>query len=196
MNLKFEKYPDGLVPAIVQDAKTSAVLMLGYMNREAFEQTQSSGNVTFFSRSRQELWVKGETSGNYLRLVSMTEDCDSDAVLILANPIGPTCHTGATTCFGEPDIDALAELESVIADRRTNPTVDSYVSKLFSKGLNKIAQKVGEEAVEVVIAAKDDDIDDFKNEAADLLFHYLILLNAKGLSLTDVRMELALRMNR
>ncbi len=186
MNLEFEKYPDGLVPAIVQDAKTSAVLMLGYINRDAFEKTQDTGDVTFFSRSRQELWVKGETSGNYLKLVSMREDCDSDALLVLANPVGPTCHTGATTCFGEPEIDTLADLESVIADRRENPTIDSYVSKLFAKGINKIAQKVGEEAVEVVIAAKDDDIDAFKNEAADLLFHYLILLNAKGITLSDV----------
>lgn len=186
MNLNYEKYADGLIPAIVQDAKTRDVLMLGYMNREAFEKTQSTANVTFFSRSRQKLWVKGETSGNYLKLVSMREDCDSDALLVLANPVGPTCHTGATTCFGEPEIETLVELERVIADRRTNPTDDSYVSKLIAKGINKIAQKVGEEAVEVVIAAKDDDIDDFKNEAADLLFHYLILLNAKGVSLGDV----------
>lgn len=186
MNLKFEKYADGLVPAIVQDAKTRTVLMLGYMNREAFEATTRTGNVTFFSRSRQALWVKGETSGNYLKLVSVIEDCDSDAVLVLANPTGPTCHSGATTCFGEMEMDTLAHLESVIADRRTNPTEGSYVSKLFAKGINKIAQKVGEEAVEVVIAAKDNDIEDFKNEAADLLFHYLILLNAKGVSLGDV----------
>lgn len=186
MSLKFEKYSDGLVPAIVQDAETRAVLMLGYMNREAFELTTNTGNVTFFSRSRNELWVKGETSGNHLMLVSMTEDCDSDALLVIANPTGPTCHTGTTTCFGEPEIDTLTELESVIADRRANPTVDSYVSKLFVKGINKIAQKVGEEAVEVVIAAKDDDLEDFKNEAADLLFHFLILLNAKGVSLGDV----------
>ncbi len=186
MNLKFEKYADGLVPAIVQDAKTRTVLMLGYMNREAFEATTRTGNVTFFSRSRQALWVKGETSGNYLKLVSVIEDCDSDAVLVLANPTGPTCHSGATTCFGEMEMDTLAHLESVIADRRTNPTEGSYVSKLFAKGINKIAQKVGEEAVEVVIAAKDNDIEDFKNEAADLLFHYLILLNVKGVSLGDV----------
>lgn len=186
MNLKSEKYADGLVPAIVQDAKTRTVLMLGYMNREAFESTTRTGNVTFFSRSRQALWVKGETSGNYLKLVSVIEDCDSDAVLVLANPTGPTCHSGATTCFGEMEMDTLAQLESVIADRRANPIEDSYVSKLFAKGINKIAQKVGEEAVEVVIAAKDNDIEDFKNEAADLLFHYLILLNAKGVSLDDV----------
>ncbi len=186
MNLKFEKFTDGLVPAIVQDAKTRAVLMLGYMNHEAFEQSQITGNVTFFSRSRQELWVKGETSGNFLKLVSMNEDCDSDTVLVLANPTGPTCHTGETTCFGEPEIDSLMALERVIADRRAKPTEDSYVSKLFTKGMNKIAQKVGEEAVEVVIAAKDDDIEDFKNEAADLLFHYLVLLNAKGVSLGEV----------
>ncbi len=186
MNLNYEKYADGLIPAIVQDAKTRDVLMLGYMNREAFEKTQSTANVTFFSRSRQKLWVKGETSGNYLKLVSMREDCDSDALLVLANPVGPTCHTGATTCFGEPEIGTLVELEGVIADRRSKPTEDSYVSTLFAKGINKIAQKVGEEAVEVVIASKDDDIEAFKNEAADLLFHYLILLNAKGVSLGDV----------
>lgn len=186
MNLNYEKYADGLIPAIVQDAKTRDVLMLGYMNREAFEKTQSTANVTFFSRSRQKLWVKGETSGNYLKLVSMRKDCDSDALLVLANPVGPTCHTGATTCFGEPEIGTLVELEGVIADRRSKPTEDSYVSTLFAKGINKIAQKVGEEAVEVVIASKDDDIEAFKNEAADLLFHYLILLNAKGVSLGDV----------
>lgn len=193
MNLKFEKYSDGLIPAIVQDAKTSAVLMLGYMSREALETTTRTGNVTFFSRTRQELWVKGETSGNFLRLVSMTEDCDSDAVLVFANPTGPTCHTGATTCFGEPEINTLTELESVIADRRANPTASSYVSNLFAKGINKIAQKVGEEAVEVVIAAKDDDVEAFTSEAADLLFHYLILLNAKGVNLGDVTEELLRR---
>jgi phosphoribosyl-AMP cyclohydrolase / phosphoribosyl-ATP pyrophosphohydrolase len=190
MNLDFEKYADGLVPAIVQDADSRAVLMLGYMNREATALTEQTGNVTFFSRSRQEIWVKGETSGNYLRLVSMIADCDSDAVLVLARPAGPTCHTGTTTCFGEPEIDTIAELESIIADRRANPAETSYVSSLFAKGINKIAQKVGEEAVETVIAAKDDDLSLFKAEAADLFFHYLILLNAKGVSLADIKDEL------
>lgn len=190
MNLDFAKLPGGLVPAIVQDADTRAVLMLGYMNREAVELTQRTGSVTFFSRSRQDLWVKGETSGNYLTLVSMTADCDSDAILISARPTGPTCHTGTTSCFGEPSNDIIAELESVIADRRENPAENSYVSSLFAKGINKIAQKVGEEAVETVIAAKDDDPDSFRAEAADLFFHYLILLNAKGLSLSDVTKEL------
>ena len=194
MNLNFEKYADGLIPAIVQDARTRAVLMLGYMNRAALEATTRTGIVTFFSRSRQELWVKGETSGNFLKLVSMSEDCDSDAVLVLANPTGPSCHTGATTCFGEPENDTLAALENVIEDRRAKPTEDSYVSKLFAKGINKIAQKVGEEAVETVIAAKDDDNIAFVNESADLLFHHLILLNAKGTSLKDVLTVLENRM--
>lgn len=193
MNLDFEKFPDGLVPAIVQDADTRAVLMLAYMNREAAALTEESGNVTFYSRSRQEIWVKGETSGNYLRLVSMTADCDNDAVLVSARPVGPTCHTGSTTCFGEPEEDVIAELEDVIADRRANPAESSYVSSLFAKGINKIAQKVGEEAVETVIAAKDDDLSLFKAEAADLLFHYLILLNAKGVRLSDIADELKSR---
>ena len=193
MNLDFEKYADGLVPAIVQDADSLAVLMLGYMNRDALSLTEQTGHVTFYSRSRQAIWVKGETSGNYLRLVLMKEDCDSDALLVLARPAGPVCHTGSTTCFGEPELGIIAELEHVIAERRQNPAEGSYISSLFKKGINKIAQKVGEEAVETVIAAKDDDIEAFKGEAADLLFHYLILLNAKGVSFADVAGELETR---
>ena len=188
MNIEFAKYADGLVPAIVQDPTTGAVLMLGFMNAEAIEQTEATGRVTFFSRSKQRLWTKAETSGNFLDLVSIMPDCDNDTLLIKAHPRGPVCHTGAQTCFGDPDISLafLDDLEAVIANRKTKPVEGSYVSKLFSKGLNKIAQKVGEEAVETVIAAKDDDIDAFKNEAADLLFHYLILLQAKGVGLGDI----------
>ena len=189
MNIDFSKYADGLVPAIVQDAATRNVLMLGFMNAEAIELTESTGRVTFFSRSKQRLWTKGETSGNFLNVVSITPDCDNDTLLIKAKPNGPVCHTGSQTCFGETEDSELAfliDLERVIENRRSNPTADSYVAKLFSKGLNKIAQKVGEEAVETVIAAKDDDLHDFKNEAADLLFHYLVLLNAKGTRLNDI----------
>lgn len=193
MNVDFEKFADGLVPAIVQDADSLAVLMLAYMNREALELTEQTGRVTFYSRSRQAIWVKGETSGNYLRLVATKADCDSDALLVLARPAGPVCHTGSTTCFGAPELGIIAELERVIADRRKNPAEGSHISSLFKKGINKIAQKVGEEAVETVIAAKDDDIEAFKGEAADLLFHYLILLNAKGVSLADVAGELETR---
>lgn len=189
MTLDFGKYADGLMPAIVQDAATGRVLMLGYMNAEAAEASRVSGRVTFFSRSRQKLWTKGETSGNFLAIVSIASDCDTDAILIKANPQGPVCHTGADTCFGEinrSNASFLNELESIIDDRRSNPLDGSYVSKLFNEGINRIAQKVGEEAFETVIAAKDDDSDAFKNEAADLLFHYLVLLNAKGVKLDDV----------
>ncbi|MDI1240886.1 MAG: bifunctional phosphoribosyl-AMP cyclohydrolase/phosphoribosyl-ATP diphosphatase HisIE [bacterium] len=188
MNIDFAKYADGLVPAIVQDAATGDVLMLAFMDAAALEQTDASGRVTFFSRSKQRLWTKGETSGNFLEVVSIRPDCDNDTLLIKAHPSGPVCHTGAETCFGEREasITFLAELESIIASRRSQPVDGSYVAKLFSKGINKIAQKVGEEAVETVIAAKDDDIDAFKNEAADLLFHYLILLQEKGLRLAEV----------
>lgn len=193
MNLDFEKYADGLVPAIVQDADTLTVLMLGYMDREAAVLTEDTGNVTFFSRSRQAIWVKGETSGNRLTLVSMTADCDRDALLILARPTGPTCHTGSTSCFGEPAKGFIAELEGVIADRRADPAEGSYVSTLFAQGINRIAQKVGEEAIETVIAAKDDDLAAFKAEAADLLFHYLVLLNAKDVSFSEIAGELNAR---
>lgn len=194
MNVDFSKYADGLAPAIVQDAATNRVLMLGFMNAEALEATRTSGRVTFHSRSKGRLWTKGETSGNFLEVVSVTPDCDADTLLIKATPAGPACHTGADTCFGESNRpDMIAELESVIADRRANPGEHSHVSSLFAKGLNKIAQKVGEEAVETVIAAKDDDLAAFKGEAADLLFHYLVLLQAKGLRLHDVLEVLASR---
>lgn len=187
MSIDFGKYADGLVPAIVQDAATGRVLMLGFMNAEALEETKRTSRVTFFSRAKRRLWTKGETSGNFLEVVSVAPDCDADSMLIKAKPAGPVCHTGADTCFGESNRpDLIAELEAVIAERREKPSDDSHVSRLFAKGLNKIAQKVGEEAVEVVIAAKDDDLDDFKGEAADLLFHFLVLLQAKGLQLQDV----------
>jgi len=188
MNIDFSKYADGLVPAIVQDVSTGSVLMLGFMNSEALDVTESSGRVTFFSRSKQRLWTKGETSGNFLEVVSITPDCDNDTLLIQAHPAGPVCHTGTDTCFGDnkTSLSFLIELESVIASRAAAPVEGSYVSKLFSKGLNKIAQKVGEEAVETVIAAKDDDIDAFNNEAADLLFHLLVLMRAKGIGLGDI----------
>ncbi len=189
MKLDFEKYSDGLVPAIVQDSETGTVLMLGFMNEEAVEKTNQTGRVMFYSRSRQTLWTKGETSGNFLDLISITADCDNDTLLIKAKPSGPVCHTGASTCFGDTNqnsVDLLAELEAVIDERRRERPEDSYVAKLFEKGINKIAQKVGEEAVELVIEAKDDDPDKFRSEAADLLFHYLILLRAKGVSIRDV----------
>ena len=188
MKLDFEKYADGLVPAIVQDAETSKVLMLGFMNAESFEQTEVSGRVAFFSRSRQMLWTKGETSGNFLEVKQILIDCDDDTILIRAKPAGAVCHTGAETCFGEKNESEnfLFELEKIITERKTNPSENSYTSKLFHTGINKIAQKVGEEAVELVIEAKDDDAELFKNEAADLLFHLLILLREKNVSLRDV----------
>lgn len=191
MNLKYEKYADGLIPAIVQDADTRVVLMLGFMNEEAVRRTHETGRVTFYSRSRNELWTKGETSGNYLDVVSITADCDEDTLLITARPAGPVCHTGAATCFGEGNTthnaaDLLKELEDVIESRRNEQTEGSYVASLFEKGINKIAQKVGEEAVELVIEAMDDDVEAFKGEAADLLFHCLVLLRAKDVSINDV----------
>mgnify|MGYP001815355610 FL=1 len=188
MTLTFDE-KTGLIPAIVQDSNTGKVLMLGYMNREALETTRKIGRVTFFSRSKQRLWTKGEESGNFLELVSISEDCDQDALLVKAIPHGPTCHKGTDTCWGEENTDQfgfLTALESVIRDRRKNAPENSYVSSLFSKGINKIAQKVGEEAVELVIESKDDSQELFLNESADLLFHYLILLQAKGYTLSDV----------
>ncbi len=186
--MDFEKYADGLVPAIVQDAQTQKVLMLGFMNAEAFEKTRNDGKVTFFSRSRQMLWTKGETSGNFLYVEEILLDCDNDTILIKANPVGAVCHTGADTCFEEKNEaeNFLFKLEKIILDRKNNPSENSYTSKLFAKGINKIAQKVGEEAVELVIEAKDDDDELFKNEAADLLYHFLVLLAAKDVSLPDV----------
>jgi len=188
MDIDFKKSPDGLVPAIIQDAATLKVLMLGYMNQEALDKTLQEKKVTFFSRSKQRLWTKGEESGNFLLLQDVKIDCDNDTLLIKANPVGPVCHTGADTCWNEQNVsnDFLAKLESVITDRKNNPSEKSYTASLFAKGINKIAQKVGEEAVEVVIEAKDNNEELFLNEAADLLFHYLVLLNAKGYRLSNV----------
>jgi phosphoribosyl-ATP pyrophosphohydrolase/phosphoribosyl-AMP cyclohydrolase len=189
MNVDFGKYGDGLVPAIIQDAITQKVLMLGFMNQEALDKTEKEGKVTFFSRSKGRLWTKGEESGNYLLLKSLALDCDRDTLLIKAEPLGPVCHTGAETCWDEKNHneDFLTCLEEIIQQRREQADPSgSYVASLFHKGINKIAQKVGEEAVELVIEAKDHDEDLFLNEAADLLFHYLILLNAKGYNLQDV----------
>lgn len=186
--IDFQKSADGLVPAIIQDAATHKVLMLGYMNQESLDKTLQEGKVTFFSRSKQRLWTKGEESGNFLTLVDLRVDCDNDTLLIKVNPVGVVCHTGADTCWDEKNIsnDFLSRLETVINDRKNNPSDSSYTSKLFAKGINKIAQKVGEEAVEVVIEAKDDSEELFLNESADLLFHYLVLLSAKGYQLSDV----------
>ena len=188
MKPHFTKSPDGLIPVIIQDSITNIVLMLGYMNQEAFDKTQQEKRVTFFSRSKNRLWTKGEESGNFLNVNSLLLDCDNDTILIKANPAGPTCHTGADTCFNEVNASAnfLTELETIIRDRKNNPTDTSYVTSLFNKGINKIAQKVGEEAVELVIEAKDNNDDLFKEEAADLLFHYLILLQAKNYTLNDI----------
>ena len=177
----------GLVPAIVQHCATGEVLMLGYMNEEALEKTKAEGRVTFFSRSQNRLWTKGETSGNYLIVNEIREDCDNDTLLIKALPQGPTCHTGATTCFSEETPKGfIYELEKVIEQRIEAKTEGSYTSRLFNSGVNKVAQKVGEEAVELVIEAKDNNIDLFKNEAADLLYHFLILLKTKALKLEDI----------
>ncbi len=188
MNIDFAKYNDRLVPAIVQDNETNKVLMLGFMNEEALSKTQQTGKVTFYSRTKKRLWTKGEESGNFLILKECLLDCDNDTILIKADPVGPVCHTGADTCFNEinkPD-NFLTYLEGVIEQRKSLAPDQSYVSSLFKKGLNKIAQKVGEEAVEVVIEAKDNNDELFLNESADLLFHYLILLNVKGYKLQDV----------
>lgn len=186
--LDFEKYPGGLLPVIIQDNVTAKVLMLGFMNREALYKTRETKLVTFYSRSKMRLWTKGETSKNYLHLVDLKIDCDKDTILIKAKPGGPVCHTGADTCFSEKNIDGnfLTKLEMIIHDRKQNPVSQSYTSQLFKKGINAMAQKVGEEAVELIIEAKDDDSIKFTNEAADLLFHYLVLLNAKGHTLNEV----------
>ncbi|OHT44135.1 bifunctional phosphoribosyl-AMP cyclohydrolase/phosphoribosyl-ATP diphosphatase [Flavobacterium tructae] len=184
------KSAHGLIPAIIQDAETKNVLMLGYMNEESLQKTIETQKVTFFSRSKQRLWTKGEESGNFLNLVSIKNDCDGDTLLIQAIPVGPTCHTGADTCWQEENKENygfISTLENTIKTRRENADSEkSYVASLFEKGINKIAQKVGEEAVEVVIEAKDDNDDLFLSESADLLFHYLILLQAKGYQLNDV----------
>lgn len=189
VTIDFEKSPDGLVPAVVQDAQTGKVLMLGYMNRDAYDKTSTEHVVTFFSRSKQRLWTKGETSGNVLHVHDILVDCDGDTLLVKAHPAGPTCHTGADTCFGEVNrgkAQFLNYLQGVIHDRKVNPSEQSYTTKLFSRGVNKIAQKVGEEAVELVIEAKDDNDELFKGEAADLLFHFLVLLEQKNVSLDDI----------
>ena len=197
MNIDFSKYADGLVPAIVQDQQTGKVLMLGFMNQEAVDATISQQKVTFFSRTKNRLWTKGEESGHFLNLVNMQLDCDQDTLLIQANPNGPVCHKGTDTCWGEENkkssVDFLQELEAVIANRKNAAPESSYVASLFQKGINKIAQKVGEEAVETVIEAKDQNDELFIGEAADLLFHYLILLQAKGFTLSDITKELQKR---
>ena len=188
MNIDFNKM-NGLVPAIVQDAISGKVLMQGYMNEAALAKTKETGKVTFYSRSKERLWTKGETSGNFMELVSMAGDCDGDSILIQANPLGPVCHTGSDTCFDEVNSSKtgfIDQLRSIIKDRKNNPSDQSYTASLFAKGINKIAQKVGEEAVEIVIEAKDDNKDLFLGEAADLMFHYLILLEAKGYELDEV----------
>jgi len=188
MDYKFDAA--GLIPAIIQDATTKTVLMLGYMNEEAIEKTKSTGLVTFYSRSKERLWTKGEESKNYLKLISISNDCDSDSLLIRAIPEGPTCHTGADTCWNEtnePDaVLFIRQLSDIIEDRKNNPNEESYTAKLMSKGINKVAQKVGEEAVELVIEAKDDNDDLFLGEAADLMYHYLVLLSAKDKSIDEV----------
>lgn len=197
MTINFSKYSDGLAPCIVQDNETKMVLMLGFMNAEAFTKTQTEGIITFYSRTKNRLWTKGETSGHYLLVKEIKTDCDNDTILIKATPQGPVCHTGADTCFNEineklitvkgpVEFSFLTELESVITDRINHPDEKSYTASLFTKGINKIAQKVGEEAVELVIEAKDNNDELFLNEGADLLFHYLILLQAKGFKLQDV----------
>lgn len=177
-----------MVPVIVQDAETQKVLMLGYMNRQAFEKTRDTNLVTFYSRSRQTLWTKGETSGNFLRVREISVDCDEDTILIKANPVGAVCHTGADTCFNETNEaeNFLFALEKVIRERKLEPREDSYTSRLFAKGLNKIAQKVGEEAVELIIEAKDGDDELFKNEAADLFYHLLVLFAEKNVDLKEI----------
>ena len=196
MNINFTKYADGLVPAIVQDAATKTVLMLGFMNQAAVDATLASGKVTFYSRSKNRLWTKGEESGNFLNYISMKEDCDQDSLLIQAIPEGPVCHMGTDTCWGEDNNTSIAflnKLEKIIAERKNADPSSSYVASLFAKGINKIAQKVGEEAVELVIEAKDNNEQLFLDESADLLFHYLILLQSKGYQLDDVVKVLAQR---
>ena len=188
MNLDFNKNKDGLVPAIIQDDLTFKVLMLGYLNKESLSLTLSTDVVHFYSRTKQRIWKKGEESGNELKVVSLKEDCDNDTLLIKVNPVGPVCHKGDDTCFEDSNMsdDFIITLENIIQDRKNNPSDSSYVSSLFKKGTNKIAQKVGEEAVELVIEAKDDNDDLFLNESADLMFHYLILLQEKGFKMKDV----------
>jgi phosphoribosyl-AMP cyclohydrolase / phosphoribosyl-ATP pyrophosphohydrolase len=178
---------DGLVPCVIQDASTNRVLMVGFMNEEAYQKTIAEKRVTFYSRTKKRLWTKGETTGHFLNLVDVLIDCDQDTLLIKANPVGPTCHTGADTCFNEDNKQwTLEALERLIQDRKANPKKGSYTNTLLDSGINKVAQKVGEEAVELIIEAKDDNKDLFLGEAADLMYHYLVLLTAKGYSLQDV----------
>jgi phosphoribosyl-AMP cyclohydrolase / phosphoribosyl-ATP pyrophosphohydrolase len=190
MNIDFSKSAHGLIPAIIQDSETKSVLMLGYMNAESYQKTLDTRKVTFYSRSKERLWTKGEESGNFLNLVDIKNDCDGDTLLIQVKPDGPTCHTGADNCWQETNNQQygfISKLEETIKSRREDAdSQKSYVASLFEKGINKIAQKVGEEAVEVVIEAKDNNDDLFLDESADLLFHYLILLQAKGFQLNDV----------
>ena len=187
MNPNFSKYADGLMPVIVQDNKTNIVLMLGFMNDEALNKTRDENKVTFYSRSKKRLWTKGETSNNFLFVKNILLDCDADTILIKAEPKGPVCHTGADTCFNEINPSfSIQKLEETIAERKNIPSDTSYTSSLFAKGINKVAQKLGEEAVELVIESKDNDDEKFLNEAADLLFHYLILLQAKNFKLENV----------
>lgn len=186
MNIDFNK-ANGLVPVIIQDSDTLQVLMLGYMNEEAFLKSEKEGKVTFFSRSKNRLWTKGETSGNFLYIEEILTDCDNDSILIKVKPAGPVCHTGSTACFGEETSKGfIYKLEQIISQRIENNTSESYTNKIYKMGINKVAQKVGEEAVELIIEAKDNNIDLFKNEAADLLYHLLILLKTKGIVLENV----------
>ena len=186
MNIDFTK-GNGLIPVVIQDNSTLQVLMVGYMNEEAFDKTEKEKRVTFFSRSKNRLWTKGETSGNFLYVEEILSDCDNDSILIKVKPAGPVCHTGSAACFGQETAKGfIYELEQVIYQRIENDANDSYTNKLYKKGINKVAQKVGEEAIELIIEAKDNNIDLFKNEAADLLYHLLILLKAKGISLQSI----------
>ena len=196
MELNFSKNKDGLIPVIIQDSISKTVLMLGYMNDEAIRKTKKTGNVTFYSRTKKRLWTKGEESGNFLRLVNMKVDCDNDTILIYVKPGGPTCHLGTDSCWGEKNLSKfgyLSQLEEIIAERKKDDKKNSYVASLFREGINKIAQKVGEEATETIIEAKDENKQLFLNESADLLFHYLILLQAKGFRLSDVEKVLLTR---
>lgn len=193
-DFKLDKCADGLLPVIVQDDVTLRVLMLGYMNREAFERTQAQGRVTFFSRTRNTLWTKGETSGNYLLVKDMYVDCDGDTLLIKATPIGPTCHRGTTSCFDTPESEGFVRhLQSVVQQRHRDMPEGSYTTKLFIKGVKKIAQKVGEEAVESVVEAVDGNCDRFIYEASDMIYHLLVLMEQMGCSIEDMERELALR---
>jgi len=196
MYIDFSK-TNGLVPVIIQNYQNQQVLMLGYMNEEAFAKTKAEGKVTFFSRSKNRLWTKGETSGNYLFVKDILIDCDNDTILIKAEPVGPTCHTGSTTCFKEESAKGfLYELQQTIAQRIDDNDVESYTNKLYRKGINKVAQKVGEEAVELIIEAKDNNEDLFKGEAADLLYHFLILMKIKGFKLEDIEQTLKNRVDK